>query len=114
LGGLDILPGSGAPLQYKGTDGNRSFWVYSETYDTDETTTVAMMDSRDVLMVASDGLAGARCFGAILDMDLLRSQPIFSKSYTENNPSARMVLSQSAPLMVPGRPNATLKARVKA
>ena len=59
LGGLDIVPGSGAPLQYKGSDGMRQFWVYSESYDTDETTSVAMMDPRDVLLVASAGIAGA-------------------------------------------------------
>lgn len=114
LGGLDIVPGNGLPLQYKGTDGMRGFWVYNELYDIDESTTGTYMDNRDVLLVASGGVDGVRCFGAILDMDSLRAVPIFPKSYVENNPSARFVLSQSAPLMVPGRPDATLRARVVA
>lgn len=114
LGGLDIVPGSGAPLQYKGTDGMRQFWVYSESYDTDETTSVAMMDPRDVLLVASAGIAGARCFGAILDIELLRAQSLFTKSWTIPDPSARVLLTQSAPMMVMGRVNSCLKARVVA
>ena len=114
VGGLNIAPGSGAPLQYKGSDGNRQFWVYRETYDLNETTTVEIMDPRDVLMVATGGLDLARCFGAILDVDVLRPDPIFTKSWVTEEPSRRNLLSQSAPLMVPGRPNATLRARVTA
>lgn len=112
VGGLDITPGSGAPLQYKGSDGNRQFWVYRETYELDDDTTAEIMDPRDVLMVATGGLDMARCFGAILDVDVLRADPIFTKSWVTEEPSRRNLLSQSAPLMVPGRPNATLRARV--
>jgi hypothetical protein len=72
------------------------------------------MDPRDVLMVATGGLDMARCFGAILDVDVLRADPIFTKSWVTEEPSRRNLLSQSAPLMVPGRPNATLRARVTA
>ena len=114
VGGLSIVPGSGETLQYKGNDGSRDYWVYNDYYDADDGTPVAIMDPRDVLLVNQAGLAGAKCFGAILDMDSLRAQPIFTKSYVEDNPSARFVLSQSAPLMVPGRPNASFKARVVA
>lgn len=115
LNGLDITPGNGQPLEFKGSDGNRSYWVYNETYDTDEAgTTVQMMDPRDVLLVASGGVAGARAFGAILDIDVLRPQDIFVKSYVKENPSARFLLTQSAPMMIPGRPNATLRRRVVA
>lgn len=114
LGGLTILPGSGAPLQYKGSDGQRQFWVYRESYDVTETVTAEIMDPRDVLMVATSGLSLAQCFGAILDVDVLQALPIFTKSWVEEEPSRRNLLSQSAPLMVPGRPNATLRARVVA
>ncbi len=114
LGGLDIVPGSGAPLQYKGTDGQRQYYVYSEVYDTDESTTVAMMDPRDVLLVATGAIAGARCYGAILDLSNLQAQSLFTKSWTIEEPSARVVLTQSAPMMVMGRVNACLKARVVA
>jgi hypothetical protein len=114
LGGLDIVPGSGTNIQYKGTDGSRDYWVYNDFYDADDGTATAMMSAKDVLLVNPAGLAGAKAFGAILDMDSLQAVPIFTKSYTENNPSARFILSQSAPLMIPGRPNASLKATVVA
>lgn len=114
LGGLTVAPGSGAPLQYKGSDGNKQYWVYRETYDTDESTTVNVMDPRDVLLVASNGLELAKCFGAIMDVEVLRSVDIFTKSWVTEEPSRRNLLSQSAPLIVPGRPNATFKARVVA
>ena len=114
LGGLDIVPGSGAPLQYKGTDGQRQYYVYAEAYDTDESTTVNMMDPRDVLLVATGAIAGARCYGAILDMDSLQPQSMFTKSWKIEEPSARVVLTQSAPMMVMGRINSCLKARVVA
>jgi Phage major capsid protein E len=114
LGGLDIVPGSGAPLEYKGSDGARQYWVYSETYDQDETTQVAVMDPRDVLLVSTAGFQGAQCFGAILDFDNLRAQALFAKTWQEQNPSVRMVMTQSAPMMVPGRTKATFKSRVVA
>lgn len=114
LGALDFAPGSGANVQYKGSDGSRQYWVYSELYDIDETTTGTFMDARDMLVMSSVGVQGARCFGAILDMDALRAVPIFPKSYTTENPSARYVMTQSAPMMVPGRTAATHRTRVVA
>ena len=114
LGGLDILPGSGNPLQYKGTDGTKQYWVYRESYDISETQSVEIMDPRDVLLIAADGLGLVQAFGAILDVDVLQPLPIFTKSWVENEPSARKLLSQSSPLMIPSRPNATMRARVVA
>lgn len=114
LGGLNIMPGSGAPLQYKGSDGTKQYWVYRESYDISETQSVEIMDPRDVLLIAPDGLGLVQAFGAIMDVDVLQPLPIFTKSWVENEPSARKLLSQSSPLMIPSRPNATLRARVVA
>lgn len=115
LGSLSILPGSGAPLEYKGNDGTCDYFVYNGKYDSpDADTQVAIMDPRDVLVVASAGVAGAQCYGAIMDMMSLQAVKYFPKSWVTENPSARHVMTQSAPLMVPGRPDATLRRRVVA
>ena len=111
---LDLAPGSGAMLQYKGSDGSREFWTYNEQYDIDESTSVPLMDPRDVLYIAADGIAGAQAFGAILDVENLMAQAIFTKSWIEENPSSRQLLSQSAPMVIPGRPNCVGRARVVA
>ena len=88
--------------------------MYRESYDISETQSVEIMDPRDVLLVAADGLGLVQAFGAILDVEVLQPLPIFTKSWVENEPSARKLLSQSSPLMIPSRPNATMRARVVA
>jgi hypothetical protein len=38
--------------------------------------------------------------------------PYFVKSWTEEDPSVRFLMLQSAPLVFPTRPNASFKAKV--
>ena len=72
----------------------------------------AIMDPRDIL-VASRAVDGIRAFGAILDQAAgLEVADIFTKMWDQEDPSARFIMSQSAPLMVPKRPNATFKIKV--
>ncbi len=74
--------------------------------------TVDIMDPRDVLLI-SRAVNGFRCFGAILDTAAnLEVNDIFVKMWDQQDPSARFIMSQSAPLMVPENPNCTLRARV--
>ena len=73
----------------------------------------AYMDAGTVLCLAAPDLVeGVQHFGAILDVELLQAVPYFSKSWVEEDPSVRNLLMQSAPLLVPHRINATLKAKV--
>ncbi len=52
-------------------------------------------------------------FGAIQDFDAnFAPMPIFTKAWTEKNPSGLQVLSQSAPLVALQRPDATVVAQV--
>lgn len=89
-------------------------WVYSDYYHSADGTVVPFMDPRDVLLTGP-AIDGVRCFGAIQDISAgFQPTEIFSKMWNENDPSATLVMSQSAPLMVPINPNATLKARVLA
>lgn len=71
-----------------------------------------IMDPRDVLLAAPN-VDGVKAFGAILDSAAnLEVADIFTKMWDQEDPSARFIMSQSAPLMIPVNPNATLRARV--
>jgi hypothetical protein len=67
----------------------------------------------DSIVMTSPQLAGVRAFGAIRDEEAgLQAVQYFVKSWTEPDPSVRFVMLQSAPLLVPYRVNASLKAKV--
>lgn len=58
-------------------------------------------------------LEGVQAYGAIRDEAAgLQAVPYFSKSWTQEDPSVRYLMLQSAPLVVPYRPNACIKAKV--
>lgn len=110
---LNTLPTDGTGLQYKGSDGSRQYWVYSDFYQDADGNSTAIMDPRDVLLANPTGVDGVQCFGAIMDPHAgYQSLPIYSRNFLQDDPAGEFVMSQSAPLMVPRRPNATLKARV--
>src|SRR5690606_20901096 len=53
-----------------------------------------------------------RAFGAIMDKKAgWRATPVFPKMLEQEDPSAVYRMTQSAPLMIPTRPNATLTAK---
>ena len=56
-----------------------------------------------------------KAFGAILDNAAnLEVADIFTKMWDQEDPSARFIMSQSAPLMIPTNPNCTARVRVVA
>lgn len=99
-------------VQYKGNDGTFDLWVYADWYvDPDTNEEVPMLPSGTVLGVGD--IMGVRHFGAIKDEEAgFQSREYFSKSWVVQDPSARFLLMQSAPLMVPYRPNACFCATV--
>ncbi len=72
-----------------------------------------MVPDGTVIGVADAYFEGVRHFGAIEDVESLAPGAYFVKSWLEQDPSARYILLQSAPLMVPYRPNASFRATVK-
>lgn len=73
-----------------------------------------IMDPRDIL-VASRAVDGIRAYGAILDNAAnLEVADIFTKMWDQEDPSARFIMSQSAPLTIPVNPNCTMRVRVVA
>jgi hypothetical protein len=112
---LDLGMGNGDKVQFKGNiSRNLRVWVYSDYYEAPDGTVMPYMDPRDVLMIGQN-VQGVKAFGAILDKKA-NFQPlaIFPKMWDEEDPSATILMTQSAPLMVPINPNNTLRARVLA
>ncbi len=86
---------------YKGYYGNASIWLHEGKSDDGN----FYIDPKQVLFLC-DSIQGVRHFGAIQDLDAgLRPQPIFAKSWKIEDPSQRLVLLQSAPLLVTYDPN---------
>lgn len=60
-------------------------------------------------VVGFSDVGGVRCFGAIKDMMALRAMERFPKMWRVEDPSVEYLMTQSAPLMVPKKPNASFK-----
>ena len=101
-----------AGVQYKGMLGNFPIWVYTGSYidPADGATKKYMPDNTVVL--AGRRVEGVRHYGAIMDVDVLVARERYAQSWTERNPSRRMVMMESAPLLVPYRPNSSKKITV--
>jgi len=104
-------------VQYKGNDGAFDYWVYAERYwnpdASPDAAEVALLDSGRVIGIGD--VLGVRHFGAIKDEEAgFQPMEYFTKSWLEHDPSVRILLMQSAPLMVPYRINASFSAKVLA
>lgn len=113
----------GAPYEYMGRisgpngAGRLELFTYHYQYDqldpnTDTYTRVDYLDAGTVVGVGS-AVEGIRCFGAILDRRAgLQALDMFPKQWDEEDPSVSYTMTQSAPLMVPLRPNNSFKIKV--
>jgi hypothetical protein len=91
------------------TIGEFEIYVYSDKYIDDTGTAGNMVPSGSVIMVNGMGLEGVRHYGMIKDYKNNHgAQRAFVKSWEEEDPSRRFLLLQSAPLVVPYRPNSSL------
>ncbi len=89
-----------------------SVYTYSDSIDSDDGTEIPLMDPKGVFM-SCPNVGGVQCFGAIYDLEAdLAATDVFMKMFDQDDPSARFILSQSAPLMIPVHVNRTLQARV--
>ena len=94
--------------EFKGTIGNRRYWTYADWYVDDAGSEVAILPQYQVLL-GSSGIEGYQAHGAIRDEEhgFIASE-FASKSWTTPDPSVRHLLVQSAPLVVPYRPDASM------
>lgn len=105
----------GLDVEYVGRLSNSlEVYVYSDYYTDVNGAAVPFMDPRDVVLTGPN-VQGMKCFGAILDKKAgFQALPIFPKMWDAEDPSATIIMTQSAPLMVPMNPNNSLRARVVA
>jgi hypothetical protein len=102
----------GAEVEYLGNIENLNIFVYSDYYELPDGTAVPYMDPNDIVLTGPN-IKGVKAFGAIQDIKAqFRADPVFVKMFDEDDPSQTNILTQSAPLMVPVNPNATLRATV--
>jgi hypothetical protein len=111
----------GSPFAYEGSivasaagvGGELRLWTYRNFYRA--TVNSAKVDYMDVNAVVGIGAVdGVQAFGAIMDADAgLAPLQIFPKMWKNQDPSVVYVMSQSAPLMVPLRPNASFKIQTR-
>lgn len=103
---------SGLEVEYIGTLGSGlEVYRYQDYFEDEDGNAVEIMDPRDVVFTGN--VEGVRAFGAILDKRAgLAPLSMFPKMWDVEDPAGTNVMTQSAPLMVPGAPNRTLRARV--
>lgn len=100
-------------VTFKGMIGEVRFWVYQDWYVDDDGNSQLMIPDYTVIMASPD-LDGVQHHGAIMDVDAgIQAVEYFSKSWVVPDPSKRILLMQSAPLVVPYRPDATFCATVR-
>lgn len=109
---LELATGNGEPWQFRGVWGSLEIWTYNDIYE-DENGNSQPYLPQDHVVLGSRAVDGVRAYGAILDARAgYQSVPMFPKMWVQEDPSAEFVMLQSAPLMIPTRPNAILVAKV--
>lgn len=100
-------------LAYQGQLGGVRFWTYVDWYIDDAGAEQPMLPEYTVLLVSRD-IEGVQHHGVIRDEDAgLQPLEYFQKSWVVPDPSKRILLMQSAPLVVPYRPDASFCATVR-
>ena len=90
-----------------------NIFVYSGWYVDPATGTAVPILPAGTVILCSPALEGVQAYGAIRDEEIgLQPVPYYVKSWIQYDPSVRYVMLQSAPIMVPFRPNASFAAKV--
>lgn len=105
--------GEGEEIKYIGSVGEFDYYQYSNFYTDEDGAVLNMMPDYTVVLGNPKLAAGVRTYGAILDTSTLVPATRFPKEWDEQDPSVRFVMTQSAPLPLLGRPDATFCATVR-
>lgn len=98
----------------KGQVGDFNIFIYSDSYVDDNGVTQKYLPDDYIWMVAGQQLEGVQHFGGIKDEKAgFQATDYFQKSWTQDDPAVRFLMLQSAPLVVPYRINACLRAKVQ-
>ena len=102
-----IAPGSNGEAVLIGEFGGFEFWQYQHVYSDTAGNTQKMLPDNTVIMGSVEGAEGVRAYGAILDFNVLQAMSRYPKEWMEEDPSAAFLMTQSAPLPLLGRAEAT-------
>lgn len=111
---LETGPNNGRLFSYKGTLGSDiEVWVYSGYYRDEAGNKVNYLPANTVI-AGSAAIDGVRAFGAILDpIAGYQALEMFPKNWISDDPAAEFIMTQSAPLIIPRRPNASIAVTVR-
>lgn len=88
-------------------EGGVELVTYKDFYHDNMGNNVSFMTDGDVVLTGD--VDGIRAYGAILDDDAnYQALEIYQKMFKSNDPSGVFILSQSAPLMIPANPDASM------
>lgn len=100
-------------VAYKVMDlpGGVEVWVYNDVYEDNDGIEQPFVE--DGLVILTGDVEGVRAFGAIMD-NRANWEPMskFPKMWQQEDPSGIFLMTQSAPLMIPGRPDASMRVNV--
>ena len=102
--------------RYVGSIGGFDIYVYQDIYVDESDNSIKLLPDHTVILAGREHLEGVRCYGMIIqeirdEKSGFKGQ-YFVKSWRSDDPSGRLLLMQSAPLVVPYRPNASLCATI--
>jgi len=90
-----------------------NIWQYASWYVDPVDGNQKTIIPQDTVILVSSLIEGVQAYGAIRDEEAgLQPLPFFVKSWIEPDPSVRFIMLQSAPLLVPYRPNASVAGKV--
>ena len=109
-----VLAGAvGEEVKYLGQIGEFRIFVYNQTYVDAAGNVQTMIPAGTVIMLSPTGFQGTRCYAAIRDPKAgYRAMSRFPKMWVEEDPPITSIMTQSAPLLVTGWPEASLCANV--
>jgi hypothetical protein len=103
-----------AGAQFMGTWGSYRLHRYYDWYVDPVDNTEKPMIADNTVVLSSANVDGVRAFATIMDPEVnYASVPYAPKSWTTQDPGARWIMLQSAPLVIPTRVNASLAATVR-
>lgn len=102
----------GRPI-FKGSIDGLNIWVYNDTYEDQDGNTQSLLPPYTVLLASTEVFNGWQAFGLIHDFGSLSAMDMFSKTWAQEDPSALNILTQSAPLLVPSRPDGVMSVTVR-
>lgn len=112
LGPITVGGYNTVPVRYVGNVGDFDFFVYDDVYEDDEGEIQHLLPPYTVLLGGAN-IEGVQAHGAILDAHFGYMPLEFApRNWIENDPPIEFVMTQSAPLVVPSRVNATFRATV--